>query len=408
MRDRGPPWRSHTNCGTSHAMTESPESRSVHVLGFSGHRLTVQYRVQAAGDDARRMAELLCIDQTVEATDEVIPSGPIRDALLGQVCSIDRMDAVSSDLRISFPVELIGNRADGLLHLLFGTSSLKPGIRVMDLALPPGWPLPWPGPRFGQAGLRRLVAVPRRPLVCAVLKPLGRSARELATLAGAFARGGVDCIKDDQGLGDQAFCRFEDRVAACCEAIARANRETGGACLYAPHVGGSAADIAAQAAFAKAQGAGGLLVCPGLVGYDVLRQLSADDRLVLPLFSHPAFLGTYALSPNHGLAPALLYGLLPRILGADVSIYPTWGETFGLTREDCAAIADAAQRTSPDLGALPAIFPTAAGRMGAEQIAEICDLYGRNVVFILGSRIQQDSAGVQAACRSLIATLERI
>lgn len=404
MQAPTPPWRNHRICDTSLLMRHSPEAPAPAPLRFSGHRLTVHYQVQAVGADAHRWAALLCIDQTVESIDEVIPAGPIRDSLLGQVLSIEPHDATSSTVRISFPVELLSAHADGLLHLLFGTSSLKPGIRLIDLTLPEGWPRPWPGPRFGRQGLRHLLEVPHRPLTCAVLKPLGRSAKELAALASEFAEGGIDLIKDDQGLNDQPFCRFEDRVAACADAVADANRRTGGACRYIPHIGGGGTALATRAAFAKAQGAGGLLICPGLVGYDALRHLAAETQLNLPLFSHPAFLGTYALSPSSGIAPAVLYGLLPRLLGADVSIYPTWGPTFGLTRDACADIAEATGRPLPDL---PAIFPTAAGRMGPEQLAEVCALYGRDVVVILGSRIQHDPVGIRAACRSILATLTR-
>ncbi|MFO0773675.1 MAG: RuBisCO large subunit C-terminal-like domain-containing protein [Nitrospiraceae bacterium] len=365
-------------------------------LGLSGQRLTVTYLVQASGADAERMAHLLCIDQTVESTEEVIPAGPIRDELLGHVRSIMQVTQTSSLIAVDFPVELIGTRADGLLHLLFGTSSLKPGIRVIDLAVPKGWSLPWPGPRFGRAGFRQWTGVSDRPILCAVLKPLGRSPKELAALAMEFALGGIDCIKDDQGLADHPFCRFADRVAACAEAVAEANRRTGGSCRYIPHVGGSADDIRTQAAAAKALGAGGLLVCPGLSGYDSLRDLSSDRQQTLPIVSHPSFLGTYTMSQTQGIAPSVLYGILPRLLGADVSIYPTYGPTFGVTRYDCAQIAEA---TANPAIPLPAIFPTAAGRMGREQLEEIVGLYGKDVVVILGSRIQSDPDGIQTACR---------
>lgn len=41
----------------------------------------------------------------------------------------------------------------------------------------------FPGPRFGQAGLRRLVGVDTRPLLGTTLKPMGLSAGDLAGLA---------------------------------------------------------------------------------------------------------------------------------------------------------------------------------------------------------------------------------
>ncbi len=350
------------------------------------------------------MAEILCVDQTVEASDEVIPAGPIREHLLGRIESLDALDATSTSAIISFPIELMGTTAAQCLHLLWGTSSLKPGIRLTGLEFPTEVPPSWPGPRFGRAGLRALITAPPRALLCGVLKPLGLSAVELSALAAEFALGGVDFVKDDQGLADQTFCRFEDRVTRCAAAVQEANRHTGGACRYVAHISGTAQQVITRARFARTAGAGGLLFCPGLSGYDVMRELSADDRINLPIFSHPAFLGTYTQQSSTGIAPPVLYGLLPRLMGADVSIYPTWGDEFGLQRADCAAIAEATEE--PFAGTRP-IFPTAAGRIGLDQLDAIRDLYGQDVVIVMGSRIHRDSHGLAAACRSIRATLER-
>src|SRR3989475_4861565 len=46
------------------------------------------------------------------------------------------------------------------------------------------------GPLLGIAGLRELTGARGRPLLCTALKPLGRSAPELAQLAYGFARAG--------------------------------------------------------------------------------------------------------------------------------------------------------------------------------------------------------------------------
>lgn len=381
-----------------------PSAGASHGLGLSGLRLTVHYRVQAIGRAAERMASLLCIDQTVEASDEVIPDGPIRRELIGQIASLDPIDDHSTEIRITFPLELAGRTAAQCLHLLFGTSSLKPGIRVTGLDLPPDAPVPWPGPRFGRNGLRSLLNVASRPLVCAVLKPLGLPPKDLAALAHRFALGGVDFIKDDQGMTDQTFCPFAERVTACATAIAEANHATGGACRYVAHVSGTVDEVRARAAIAKQAGSGGLLICPGLTGYDAMRELAAEDAIALPIFSHPAYVGTYALHHGQGLAPSVLYGLLPRLMGADVSIYPTWGSEFGLDKADCTAIM---QATGNDELSLASTFPTAAGRIGYQHIAEVCKLYGRDVVFILGSRMQRDPEGIVRTCRRFIETLER-
>ncbi len=362
---------------------------------LSNLRFTVEYRLSGTEAEARTKAALICNDQTVEAPDKIIPAGMIREQILGRVERLTGAGA-SSLAAVSYPVELLGRDCAQLLNVLFGISSLKPGVRVERLDLPEAALRDWPGPRCGRSGLRDLVGVPVRPLVCGVLKPLGLSPAALADLAYQFALGGLDLVKDDQGLADQSFCPFEERVARCVDAVAKANRETGRRCLYLAHVTGRWETMKQRALYAKRAGAGGLLVCPGLAGFDALRDLSLDDAVALPILSHPALLGSFAIQADSGMAPAVLFGQLPRLAGADASLYPIYHAGFPITRDDCRAIAKACGES---WGRLKPIFPTAAGRMGFERVLEMCEFYGQDLLFILGSSIQQHRAGLVKACQ---------
>ena len=42
-------------------------------------------------------------------------------------------------------------------------------------------------------------------------------------------------------------------------------------------------------------GAGGVLVIPGLFGFDLIRQLAASDWFDLPIMAHPSFLDIFFL-----------------------------------------------------------------------------------------------------------------
>lgn len=389
-------------CYFSSIVNVSPSASLLNSL--SGLRLSVVYAIRGDERHAKRQADLICIDQTVEAAEEIIPDGAIRDHLLGRIESFEHIGEESWTATINFPIELAQASAVDLLHLVYGTTSLKRGIRVTRLALPEQGLDGWTGPRFGQAGLRSLLGIPHRPLVCAVLKPLGLPVRDLADLAYQFASTGIDLVKDDQGLNDQPFCRFEDRVRACAESVTRANRETGHHCLYAPHIGSAFPAARDRALFAKTCGAGALLVCPGLTGYETLRLLASDPEITLPILSHPALLGAYAINSDTGVAPALLYGQLPRLIGADISLYPTYGGDYAMSREDCMAIARA---TSEPFGGTRSIFPSAAGRMGFGQISDMASLYGSDVVYLLGSRIQKHPDGLANGCRQFIQAVAR-
>ncbi len=368
-------------------------------MTFSGTRFQVTYHVRGAESEARAKADLICIDQTVEAPAEILPAGPIREEMLGRLEAFRSLNDDRHEAVISFPVELLTHDCSQLLNVVFGISSLKRGVRVAEIALPEHVLRQWPGPRFGRTGLRVLVDVPKRPLVCGVLKPLGLSPPALADLAYQFALGGLDLVKDDQSLGDQPFCPFRERVQRCAEAVAQANRETGRKCLYVPHVSGPWETMHERCLIAEKAGAGGLLICPGLTGYDGIRLIAQDNSIGLPILSHPALLGSYYVNPESGIAPWVLFGQLPRLVGADASIYPTFGLDFPIAREDCGRIAAA---TAAPWGPLKPIFPTAAGRMGFDRIKEMCDLYGNDVLFILGSHIQRDADGLVTACRRFL------
>ena len=368
-------------------------------MPLSGTRCSVTYHLTGTEEEARAKAEALCLDQTVELPDDLVPAGVIHEQIVGCVESFRQLTSGKHEVVIGFPSELVGSEFTQLLNLVFGISSLKPGIRVARLLLPDSVVRSWPGPRFGRTGLRERVGVHDRPLVCGVLKPVGLSVEELAELAYQFALGGLDLVKDDQGLFDQGFCPFEERVTRCAEAVAKANRQTGRRCLYLPHVTGSWEVMRRRCFIAKQAGAGGIMICPGLTGFDAVTDLARDDTLTLPIVTHPTFLGSYMVDPTSGIAPAVLFGQLPRLAGADATIYPTYGGNFPVSQEDCRQIASA---TAIPWGHLKTIFPTAAGRVNSEQVREICEFYQGQVMIMVGGGFIRPGGDVVMVCRAFI------
>ncbi len=259
----------------------------MHGNGLSGDRFSVEYIFTGTESIARSTAERLCADQTIEAPQSPLRTCQIPEGLQGGGEDFAREEASRHRARLSFPVELFGHSFALLLHTLFGMASMSPHIQVADFLLPTQRPEGWPGPRYGMTGICGRTQVTGRPLVCAVLKPMGLSPEALAELARHFALGGVGIIKDDQGLGDHVFCRFEEPVQRCVAAIRDAGRSTGRTCLYFSHVVGSLEDVRNQVQFAKQAGADGLLLSPGLVGYQAIHDLNRHPTEALPIMSHP-------------------------------------------------------------------------------------------------------------------------
>lgn len=47
--------------------------------------------------------------------------------------------------------------------MLFGNTSLQPGIRLMSFELPDSMYRHYPGPKFGRQGIRELCGIEKRP-----------------------------------------------------------------------------------------------------------------------------------------------------------------------------------------------------------------------------------------------------
>jgi ribulose-bisphosphate carboxylase large chain len=290
------------------------------------------------------------------------------------------------------------------LNVVFGTISIKWGIRVERFDLPPVLLRAFRGPRFGREGLRALLGAPQRPLIATALKPLGLSPAELAEQAYRFALGGVDLIKDDHILADHSFCPYRERVERCAEAVHRANRDTGDHSLYAPTVPGPIERMVERAAIAKDAGAGALLVCPGLAGLDMMRCLADDDGIGLPIVSNPACQGTYAMGGEVGLSWRALFGEVTRLAGADASIFGHAGSQFAGAERDCR---DAVMGCETPMNHIRPIFPMPAGGITLERMPHLIGFYGCDVMFLVSAGLHRPGPDLAANARAFRQAVER-
>jgi len=355
-------------------------------LHLSGDRFQVTYRLTGNEAEARAKAEDICVEQTIEFPAELVPEGDIRSQIMGRIESLQLIKPGFYRAIISYPIEITSFELTQLINVIFGNISIKPGIRVEQVDLPPALLEAFEGPRFGQDGLRALLGVAKRPLLATALKPMGLSPAQLADQAYRCAVGGIDMIKDDHGLTNQAFSAYRERVEQCAEAVARANRETGFKCIYAPNVTAPADQVVDRALWARNAGAGGLLVVPGLIGLDTMRLLADDDRIGLPVLSHPAFQGSYVVNPDQGVSHYVLFGQFNRLAGADVTIFPNYGGRFSFTMEECQ---DVVAGASVPMGHIEPIFPAPAGGMTVERVPDMLKVYGREVVFLIGGGLHK-------------------
>lgn len=343
-------------------------------------RFRVTYLIYGEEAEARSKAWDICLEQTVEFPEELVPEGMIRDHIVGRIEAFEMQKQQCWQAVISYHADTTAFELTQLLNVVFGNISIKPNIRVEKLELCPSLLAAFKGPRFGREGIRKRLGIRPRPILATALKPMGLSSRALADLAYQFALGGIDIIKDDHGLTDQRYAPFEERAALCAEAVHKANRETGLNCIYVPNVTAPYDKLFDRAKLARRAGAGGLLISPGIVGLDAVRALADNDEIDLPIISHPAFQGSF-VTGSFGISHHALFGQLARLAGADATIYPNYGGRFSFSKEECKSIVAG---TSEEMGHIRPIFPSPGGGMTIDKVPDMLETYGKDVIFLIG------------------------
>lgn len=360
---------------------------------MSEARFSVRYEIRtASGESAEAKVAALCLEQTAELPAETLPPA-IAEAWVGRCTALEDHGGGRHTATVSYPEAVAGGELTQLLNLLFGNSSLQSGIRLIHVDWPESLLATLGGPAAGIPGLRAALGVADRPLLATALKPVGLSAGELATRCEAFARGGLDLVKDDHGLADQSSAPFAERLARCHEAVTRANARTGARALYCPNVTAGPAALDARAEAARAAGCRAVLVNAWITGLTAVSHLR--DTHGLMVLAHPALTGGL-LRPDHGIAAGVLLGELFRLAGADAVIYPNAGGRFGFSEALCL---DLAQRLRAPLGPLRAAWPMPGGGLGVDAVPYWQARYGMDAIFLIGGDLYRARDLVGAAHR---------
>lgn len=353
-------------------------------------RFEVSYRLWAEDQaDAEARAAAVALEDTVEIPRDVVPAGYVEDVILGRVEAVEASGEGVWTGRISYHVDAVGRELPQLLNVVLGNASILKGVKAMALVPDDALRARFPGARFGVEGVRRLTGRAAGGFLCPVIKPQGSSTEQLARLSYLVARAGADIVKEDHGLANQDAAPFRERVLACAEAVAAANAERAGKddvtrSLYFANIGGHGDQVRELAYYAKECGADGILLIPGLFGFDAMNRLAQDPDFGLPIMAHPSHLGPYVLSEDTGYSHGMLFGDLMRLAGADISVFPNYGGRFGFSRAECAEIVERC-RAGSAVG--PAILPSPGGGMSLDRMGEMLELYGEDCVLLLGGSL---------------------
>jgi ribulose-bisphosphate carboxylase large chain len=345
--------------------------------GVTPARFTAVYRVRCDAGAIAARAEAIAVEQSVEMPLGAIADPQILADIVGRVEAIEDRGGGIFHVRVGLAAATVGCDAAQFLNMVFGNTSLHRDVVLLDIEMPAELAAAFGGPRHGIGGLRRRVGAGGRAFTCSAVKPQGLPPARLAELAGRFARGGIDFVKDDHGLADQAYSPFAERVAACAAAVRAASAATGHATRYVPSLSGDLDRMRSQIETARAAGIDTVMIAPmlcGLANFQTLVKTYPD----IAFFAHPTMGGAARIAPD------LLIGRLFRLLGADAVIFPNHGGRFGYTPQTCRALAERARAA---WGTIRPSVPVPAGGMTLDRVPEMLDFYGPDAMLLIGGSL---------------------
>jgi ribulose-bisphosphate carboxylase large chain len=353
--------------------------------------LGVTYQVRGDAQSIEDRARAIALEQSIEMPVSAIDDEVVRSEIVGRVEAIREVASGVFEIRIALAAATVGHDPGQLINMLFGNTSLHDDVVLHDVEFPAELITAFGGPRHGLHELRRRVGAGVRALTSSALKPQGLPAAKLAELASRFAQGGIDYVKDDHGLADQAYSPFAARV----EAITAELRRVGRATHYVPSLSGDLDAMRRQIAIARDAGIDTVMAAPMVMGLANFHRLVRDNPGIAFL-AHPTMAGAVRV------APPFLLGKLFRMLGADAVVFPNYGGRFGYSPDTCRRLADAALDQH---GGMRPCVPVPAGGMTRDRVSELLDFYKADVMLLIGGGLLAAREGLAQETSAFVAAV---
>jgi len=280
---------------------------------------------------------------------------------------------------------------------IWGNISLAPHVKLLDFWLNKAALKCCPGPKFGIDGIRDYLKVYNRPILNNMLKPkTGHTTPVAKDMVYKAAVGGVDIIKDDELIADAPFNPVEDRVAACMEAIDKANEEKGEKTLYMCSITDNVNRLQKHIDAVKAHGGNGILLNYFCLGFSSVMEI-AKQNTGLVIMGHMDWGGNFYAAPDQGMAGHLCIGKIPRLIGCDTTVMPApYGKAYVVAER----FMDQIQAQKLPMGPIKPGLPMASGGITPGLVEQIVKDIGVDCVIGSGGGIHAHPDGAIAGAKA--------
>ncbi len=369
--------------------------------------LICTFYVEPDGISLKEAAGGVAAESSIGTWTELTTAEPYVAKLAAYIFSIEGNLA-----KIAYPLELFeqGNMPNILSSVagnVFGLKALK-NLRLVDVELPAELLESFKGPTFGIEGIRKLLKVPKRPLVGTIIKPkLGLKTVDHARVAYEAWAGGCDVVKDDENLSSQRFNPFEERIVKTLESRDKAEEETGERKVYMANVTAETETMLKRADYVLDQGGEYVMVDILTCGFSALQTLR-DQNFKLVIHAHRAGHAAFTKNPKHGIAMRAI-AKVTRIIGVDQLHV---GTVVGKMSETQQEVLENIGALKTEMSGLKPVMPVASGGLHPRLVPALMEIFGKDFVIQAGGGIHGHTdgtfAGATAMRQAVSATLKGI
>ncbi|MBU4246272.1 MAG: type III ribulose-bisphosphate carboxylase [Nanoarchaeota archaeon] len=309
-------------------------------------------------------------------------------------------------VKIAYPDELfeggnIPNILSSVAGNVFGMKIVK-NLKLLDIEFPDGLISSFKGPAYGIEGIRKTLAVRKRPLIGTIVKPkIGLNSQDHAKVAYDAWVGGCDVVKDDENLSSQKFNEFETRLSKTLEARDKAEIRANEKKCYLVNVTAETKEMLRRAQLVQDAGGEYAMVDVLTVGWSGLQTLR-NENFKLILHGHRAGHAAITKNPKHGISMKVL-AKFSRLAGIDqLHVGAAVGKMFE-EKEEVLSNCDA---LTSKMDELKKALPVASGGLSPLQIPDIIKIFGIDVVIQAGGGVHGHPKGTVAGARAMRQAVE--
>ena len=231
-------------------------------------------------------------------------------------------DIDGSRVRVAYPDALFdpGNMPQVLSCIAGNIMGMKAvdRIRLLDCSWPEPLTTSFPGPQFGSNVRQTIFDAGERPILATVPKPkVGLPTDEHVRVGYEAWTGGVDLLKDDENLTDQAFNPFDDRLTESLAARDRAEEETGEPKSYLVNITDETTAMLERVDRAAEEGCEYVMVDVVTVGWGAVQTVrDACERHGIAIHAHRAMHAAFDRIDSHGVSMRVI-AQVARLCGVD-------------------------------------------------------------------------------------------